>query len=175
MQAAVIGDAPPRGICGSGLVDAVAAGLRSESILASGRVANGTKMLPIAGPVRLWQADVRELQLAKGAIAAGFKLLLKHAGARVEDLKSVSLAGAFGNYMQIESAIALGLLDAPREVIHAVGNTALRGAKMLLVQKEAPELPPIEHVSLASDPDFQEEFAACMSFPAPVLIPFLRK
>jgi hypothetical protein len=46
---------------------------------------------------------------------------------------------------------------------------------MLLVQKEAPELPPIEHVSLASDPDFQEEFAACMSFPAPVLIPFLRK
>lgn len=167
MRATVIGDAAPRGICGSGLVDAVAAGLRSGAILPSGRVTNGTKMFPVAGPVVLWQADIRELQLAKGAIAAGFRLLLKHLNARVEDLKSVYLAGAFGNYVQIESAISIGLLDAPKRLIQAAGNTALRGAKMLLLQKEAPALPAIEHISLAADADFQEEFAACMGFPEP--------
>jgi uncharacterized 2Fe-2S/4Fe-4S cluster protein (DUF4445 family) len=161
----VIGDAEPRGICGSGLVDAVAAGLRSGAILPSGRVANGTRLFPVAGPVVLYQADIRELQLAKGAIASGFKLLLKRLGASAGDLKSIQLAGAFGNYVQIESANRIGLIEAPRERIHAAGNTALRGAKMLLLAAEEPALPGIEHVSLAEDPGFQDEFANCMTFP----------
>ncbi|HEV2485700.1 MAG TPA: ASKHA domain-containing protein [Terracidiphilus sp.] len=171
MKATVIGDVEPRGICGSGLVDAVAAGLKSGAILASGRVANGTKLFPVAEPVVLYQADIRELQLAKAAIASGFKLLLKRLGADASDLKSIHLAGAFGNYVQIESAIRIGLIDlgfiaAPRQLVHAAGNTALRGAKMLLLALEEPALPAIEHVSLAADPGFQDEFANCMSFPA---------
>jgi uncharacterized 2Fe-2S/4Fe-4S cluster protein (DUF4445 family) len=165
MHATVIGDAAPRGLCGSGLVDAVAAGLHSGAILASGRIANGTRNIPIAAPVVLYQSDVRELQLAKGAIAAGFKLLLKHIGVDVRDLKKVYLAGAFGNYVQIDSALAIGLLTAPKEVIHAAGNTALRGAKMLLLRRQDPDLPPIEHISLAADPCFQDEFADSMAFP----------
>jgi len=165
LKATVIGDVEPRGICGSGLVDAVAAGLRSCAILPSGRIADGTKVFPVAGPVVLTQADIRELQLAKGAIASGFKLLLKRLGARAEDLKSVYLAGAFGNYVQIESAIRIGLIEAPRERVHAAGNTALRGAKMLLLAAEEPALPTIEHIGLASDPDFQDEFTNCMTFP----------
>jgi len=165
MHATVIGDAPPRGICGSGLVDAVAAGLRIGAILPSGRVANGTKLFPIAEPVVLHQSDIRELQLAKGAIAAGFKLLLKHIGASVHEVKKVHLAGAFGNYVQIDSAIAIGLLTAPKELIHAAGDTALRGAKMLLLQNGDPSLPHIEHFSLAADPSFQDEFVNCMAFP----------
>jgi uncharacterized 2Fe-2S/4Fe-4S cluster protein (DUF4445 family) len=165
LQATVIGDVEPRGICGSGLVDAVAAGLRSCAILPSGRIANGTKVFPVAGQVVLTQADIRELQLAKGAIASGFKLLLKRLGARAEDLKSVYLAGAFGNYVQIQSAIRIGLIEAPRRIVHAAGNTALRGAKILLLAAEEPALPTIEHVGLASDPDFQDEFANCMTFP----------
>ena len=165
MQATVVGDVPPRGICGSGLVDAVAAGLRSKSILASGRIADGSKVFPIAKPVSLWQSDIRELQLAKGAIAAGFKLLLRHVGADVGQLKSVYLAGAFGNYVQIDSAIAIGLLAAPKESIQAAGNTALRGAKMLLMQSEGPCLPEMRHISLAAEPGFEDEFAACMAFP----------
>jgi uncharacterized 2Fe-2S/4Fe-4S cluster protein (DUF4445 family) len=76
------------------------------------------------------------------------------------------LAGAFGNYVQIESALRIGLLEVPHALIHAAGNTALRGAKMLLLAEE-PALPPIEHVSLAADPAFQDEFASCMSFPEP--------
>ncbi len=165
LHATVIGDAPPRGICGSGLVDAIAAGLRTGAILSSGRIADGTKLYSVAPPVVLCQSDVRELQLAKGAIAAGFRLLLKRLGAGVGALRAIQLAGAFGNYVQIESARRIGLLEAPHAIIHAAGNTALRGAKMLLLNGE-PALPPIEHVSLAADPGFQEEFAACMSFPA---------
>jgi uncharacterized 2Fe-2S/4Fe-4S cluster protein (DUF4445 family) len=165
MKATVIGDVEPRGICGSGLVDAVAAGLNSGAILASGRIANGTKVFPVADPVVLYQADIRELQLAKGAIASGFKLLLKRLGANAADLTSIHLAGAFGNYVQIESAIRIGLIEAPRSLVHAAGNTALRGAKMLLLAAEEPTLPIIEHISLASDPAFQDEFANCMTFP----------
>jgi uncharacterized 2Fe-2S/4Fe-4S cluster protein (DUF4445 family) len=161
----VIGDAEPRGICGSGLVDAVAAGLGAGAILPSGRIANGAKLFPIAGPVALYQSDIRELQLAKGAIASGFKLLLKSLDAIVGDLKSIYLAGAFGNYVKIESAIQIGLIEAPHNLVYAAGNTALRGAKMLLLASEEQVLPVIEHISLAADPAFQDEFAACMRFP----------
>jgi uncharacterized 2Fe-2S/4Fe-4S cluster protein (DUF4445 family) len=163
--ATVIGDVEPRGICGSGLVDAVAAGLESGRILTSGRIVSGTKLFPVEDPVVLYQADIRELQLAKGAIASGFRLLLKRLGTRAVDLESIYLAGAFGNYVQIESAIGIGLIEAPRELIHAAGNTALRGAKVLLVSPEEPGLPRIEHVSLAADPGFQDEYVTCMTFP----------
>jgi uncharacterized 2Fe-2S/4Fe-4S cluster protein (DUF4445 family) len=193
LHATIIGDTEPRGICGSGVVDAVSAGLRSGTILASGRIAHGTKVFPVAPPVVLYQSDVRELQLAKAAIAAGFRLLLRHLATVVDgtDLKgtgfspyinhtekneealapegpqtlnAIHLAGAFGNYVQIESAIRVGLLEFPHSIIHAAGNTALRGAKMLLLAPEPP-LPAIKHVSLAADPAFQDEFAACMTFP----------
>ena len=165
MKATVIGGVEPRGICGSGLVDAAAAGLCSGAILGSGRIADGTKRLPLAGPVVLYQSDIRELQLAKGAITAGFRLLLRRIGADYGSLKSIYLAGAFGNYVRIESAIRIGLIEAPRALVHAAGNTALRGAKMLLLSNEEPALPPIHHVSLAADRDFEDEFANCMKFP----------
>jgi uncharacterized 2Fe-2S/4Fe-4S cluster protein (DUF4445 family) len=165
LHATVIGGVEARGICGSGVVDAVAAGLACGAILASGRVANGTKVFPVEAPVVLYQADIRELQLAKGAIASGFKLLLKRVGAHAHDLKAIYLAGAFGNYVQIESAIRIGLLEAPQGLVHAAGNTALRGAKMLLLAAEGPSLPTIEHVSLAADPGFEDEFTNCMAFP----------
>jgi len=163
LRATVIGGGEPRGICGSGLVDAVAAGLNLGAILPSGRIADGTKRFPVAGAVELAQADVRELQLAKGAIAAGFRILLRRMGAEASDLKAISLAGAFGNYVQVGSALRIGLLDAPAGMIHAAGNTALRGAKLLLASTE-PVLPPVEHFSLAADPAFQDEFGDCMGF-----------
>jgi uncharacterized 2Fe-2S/4Fe-4S cluster protein (DUF4445 family) len=165
MHATVIGDVEARGICGSGLVDAVAAGLESGAILPSGRIANGTKLFSVKAPVVLYQADVRELQLAKAAIASGFRLLLKRVGASAGSIRNIYLAGAFGNYVQAESAIRIGLIEAPIERIHASGNTALRGAKILLLSYGEPALPKIEHVSLAADPAFQDEFADCIAFP----------
>jgi uncharacterized 2Fe-2S/4Fe-4S cluster protein (DUF4445 family) len=165
MRATVVGDVEPCGICGSGLVDAVAAGLDSGRILPSGRIADGTKIFPVKAPVVLCQADIRELQLAKAAIASGFKLLLKRQGSSSSSLRSIYFAGAFGNYVHIESALAIGLIQAPRCLIHAAGNTALRGAKILLLAAKEPAMPAIEHTSLAADPGFQDEFASCMTFP----------
>jgi uncharacterized 2Fe-2S/4Fe-4S cluster protein (DUF4445 family) len=164
--ATVIGDQDPRGICGSGLVDAIAVGLETGAILPSGRIANGTKLVPVAGPVVLYQSDIRELQLAKAAIAAGFRLLLRSLDAHPEDLKRVHLAGAFGNYVQAASAISIGLLEFAPQRIAPSGNTALRGAKMLLLSEHEPPLPSMEHMALAADPDFQDEFVNCMNFPA---------
>lgn len=165
LHATVIGEVEPRGICGSGLVDAVAAGLASRAILPSGRIANGSKLFPVQERVVLHQADIRELQLAKAAIASGFRLLLKRLGASAGNLQGIYLAGAFGNYVQAASAIGIGLLSPPIERIHAAGNTALRGAKILLLSSGEPALPAIEHISLAADPCFQDEFASCMTFP----------
>jgi uncharacterized 2Fe-2S/4Fe-4S cluster protein (DUF4445 family) len=166
IHATVIGDQDPRGICGSGLVDAVAVGLETGAILPSGRVANGTKRFPVAGPVFLYQADIRELQLAKAAVAAGFRLLLRSLDASAEDLKRIHLAGAFGNYIQAASAIRIGLLEFSPQRIVPSGNTALRGAKMLLLSANQPALPQMEHVALAAEADFQDEFVDCMNFPA---------
>jgi uncharacterized 2Fe-2S/4Fe-4S cluster protein (DUF4445 family) len=161
----VIGDQEPRGICGSGLVDAIAVGLESGAILPSGRVANGTKIFSVAGPVILYQADIRELQLAKAAIAAGFRLLLRSLRKQPEDIKCIHLAGAFGNHIQASSAVGIGLLEfSPRQILSA-GNTALRGAKMLLLSQNEPPLPNMEHIALAADPGFQDEFVNCMNFP----------
>ena len=102
----VIGDVEARGICGSGLVDAVAAGLGSGAILTSGRIANGTKEFPVQAPVILYQADIRELQLAKSAIASGFRLLIKHLGATAGDVQSVHLAGALGTMFRSIAPLA---------------------------------------------------------------------
>jgi len=165
LECHVIGDAAPRGICGSGLVDAVAAGLELGAIMPSGQLADGAKEFPVSGPVTLAQNDIRELQLAKAAIASGLRLLLRRWGATHDDIEAVHLAGAFGNYVRRESAVRIGLLEmAPCKII-AAGNTALRGAKMMLLSAGIPPLPPIEHVSLAFEPGFQDTFIDCLKFP----------
>ncbi len=163
-----IGDGAPRGICGSGLVDAVAAGLESGAILGSGRLENGARELPLADPVSFTQSDIRQLQLAKGAVAAGLRLLLDMWGASPSGIEAVYLAGAFGNYVRIASARRIGLLEMdPARVIPA-GNTALRGVKMALLCPSRRDgwMEGIRrrttHVPLASDARFQDVFAECL-------------
>ena len=165
LECHVIGNAPARGICGSGLVDAVAAGLDLRMILPSGRLADGTHEFPLTGPVVITQSDVRELQLAKAAIAAGMRLLLRRWGANHDQIAAVHLAGAFGNYVRLESAVRTGLLEIAPCRITPGGNTALRGAKMALLSPDQPFPGPIEHVPLASEPEFQETFIECIAFP----------
>jgi uncharacterized 2Fe-2S/4Fe-4S cluster protein (DUF4445 family) len=170
LECHVLGKVAARGICGSGLVDAVAAGLELGWISSKGRLANG-ESLALAGPVSLNQWDVRELQLAKGAIAAGLRILLEQWGATREELAQVFLAGAFGNYINQTSARRIGLLDFPAERVRAAGNTALLGAKLALFS--LPEqggtytqiLARVKHVSLNEDARFQETFVEEMVFP----------
>ncbi len=161
LECQTVDGAPARGICGSGLVDAVAAGLDLGIVLPSGRLRAGLELTPA---VALTQQDIRELQLAKAAIAAGLRVLLKRWGSTVDDLDAVRLAGAFGNYVDVESARRIGLLEMdPRSVVPS-GNTALRGAKMALLGAGRPVA--AEHVSLGSDAEFQETFVECMGFSA---------
>lgn len=167
----VLGGGEARGICGSGLVDAVAAGLELGKIRASGRFVTGDD-LPLAGAVKLSQQDIRELQLAKGAIAAGIRILLDRWGACREELEHVHLAGAFGNYINRASARRIGLLDFPLEQVEPAGNTALRGAKLALFElpvddgRFAALRPRIEHVALRDDPGFHDAYIEAMGFPA---------
>ena len=169
----VLGNVAPRGICGSGLVDAVAAGLDLGSIQPSGRLGNGTNgPLMLCPPVTLTQNDIRELQLAKGAIAAGIRLLLARWGAEAKDLTRLYLAGAFGNYISRASARRIGLLDFPIEMVKPAGNTALLGAKLALFNADEAACAytsvrnRIQHVSLNAEPRFQEVFVEEMTFPA---------
>ena len=163
----VIGGDIPRGICGSGLVDAVAAGLELGWIGSNGRMTVGDTMR-LAETVSLSQSDVRELQLAKGAIAAGLSILTQRLGVSSEDIQRVYLAGAFGNYISRASARRIGLLRFPLERIVASGNTALLGAKLALFEDtNAWEsiARRIEHVAFNEDLEFQNIFAEEMQFP----------
>jgi uncharacterized 2Fe-2S/4Fe-4S cluster protein (DUF4445 family) len=161
----VIGGGAARGICGSGLVDAAACGVELGLAGSNGRLTTADKRLQMSDGVALTQSDIRELQLAKGAMAAGLRML---AGGGVEKLH---LAGAFGNYIRVPSARTIGLLpeDLP---VDPVGNSALRGARMLLLApstrharlKKIAELS--RHVELAADPDFQYLYAEMMALSA---------
>lgn len=168
-QVTVLGGGPPRGLCGSGLVDAVACGLEAGCIRSSGRLTAGP--LALAGEVTLTQSDVRELQLAKGAIAAGIERLLARGGWPPSQIEKVWLAGAFGNYLSRASARRIGLLPFPEERIEPAGNTALRGAKLVLCGAAGADRTlaglraRLEHVPLKEDAHFQEAFVAALNFP----------
>jgi uncharacterized 2Fe-2S/4Fe-4S cluster protein (DUF4445 family) len=158
----VIGDVEPRGLCGSGLVDAVAELVRVGLLDASGRLvadeaAAGIapalvdrlarigeervfvlhRPTPSAGPaesVYLSQRDVRELQFAKAAISTGWTLLLEQLGLEHRDVQQVLLAGSFGSYLSPASAVRIGLVpQLPVLRIVAAGNVAGEGAKMALL------------------------------------------
>jgi uncharacterized 2Fe-2S/4Fe-4S cluster protein (DUF4445 family) len=165
----ILGGGKPRGICGSGLVDAIATGLDAEIITPTGRFASGAPTWPLLDTIALHQKDIRELQLAKGAIAAGLIILLQETGATLADLDQIYLAGAFGNYINRESATRIGLVPiAPNKVIQA-GNTALLGAKLALFPEYRAEFDSlqrqIQHVPLNERADFQENFLEQIQFP----------
>ncbi len=167
----VLGNVQPRGICGSGLVDAAACALDLGWMKPNGRL-HHRAALRLRAPVQLIQEDIRELQLAKGAIAAGLRILLRQWGATSADLARVHLAGAFGNYINWDSARRIGLLDVPTEKVHPAGNTALLGAKLALfhLAEEGADyadlLRKVRHIPLHEDPEFHETFVDCMGFPA---------
>ncbi len=171
VECRVVGNAPPRGICGSGLVDAAAAALELGLLDERGRLRVEGGLWQLCPPVALTQRDIRELQLAKAAIAAGARILLRKLGAEPGDVRRLYLAGAFGNYVSRTSARRIGLLHFDEDRVTPAGNTALLGAKMaLFLESQEPEnfdklRRRVEHISLAADPDFQDIFAQEMLFP----------
>ncbi|MHC4750213.1 MAG: ASKHA domain-containing protein [Planctomycetota bacterium] len=191
----VIGNSPPRSICGSGLIDAVAVLLDLGIIDRTGRFVEPTKLkreLPPAifsriverdgqpafvlaenadaDAVFLTQKDIRQMQLAKAAIRAGIKILLRKLGIADADIRHILLAGAFGNYIRRESALRIGLLPAVAvERIRFIGNAAASGAQMALLSQKCREnawqlARKIEYIEIAHESDFQDIYADSIAF-----------
>jgi uncharacterized 2Fe-2S/4Fe-4S cluster protein (DUF4445 family) len=182
------GDVPPLGLCGSGLVDAVAQLLNVGLLDHSGRMRSaadvpdhpladrlieveGVRAFLLAEGVYLSQRDVRELQFAKGSIATGIKILMNILGVAAADLDEVYLGGSFGSYLNPESAKIIGLVpDVDVDKIVAVGNSAGEGAKIALLsyreRQVAFELPSrIEYIELSGRSDFNDAFVEVLRFP----------
>ncbi|MGQ9557754.1 MAG: ASKHA domain-containing protein [Desulfurispora sp.] len=188
----VIAGGAPHGLCGSGLIDAVAAGRRAGLIEPSGRI-KGRRELeregnPLAGRVReeegkrivlaegaagraevfISQADVRQMQLAKGAILTGFRTLLQETGLSFADLDELVIAGAFGSHLRLDSLVEIGLV--PQELsgrVRYAGNTSLSGARLCLVSRQARQRVAdiagrIRHIELAVREGYEELFAASL-------------
>jgi uncharacterized 2Fe-2S/4Fe-4S cluster protein (DUF4445 family) len=181
----VIGGGKPRGICGSGLMDLVAHLLDMGIIDSTGRFnvpekgdftenfieINNQPAFVVSEEVYLTQRDIREVQLAKAAMAAGIRLLAKSMGVRIEDIRKVLIAGAFGNFMNPASAARIGLIPPEIESkVVAVGNAAGEGARMVALsrtewRRAAQIAQTAQYLDLAGDPDFQDCFVDEMVFP----------
>lgn len=185
-----IGNAIPVGLCGSGLIDLVAELVRTGVIEPGGRFVK-KECLPVAladrlvefqgqraflvseeGQVFLTQKDIRQVQLAKGAISTGIVLLLKELNLSYGEIEQVLVAGAFGYHLKPASLTAVGLLPAElQDKIIFVGNTAKEGAKAVLLNKDTvQEVHAISKMikikELSFQPEFQEYFVQQLLFPA---------
>jgi uncharacterized 2Fe-2S/4Fe-4S cluster protein (DUF4445 family) len=174
------------GICGSGIIEALAELYLAGVILADGTI-DGSKaavsgrvqaegrtfsyLLRAGEPeIRITQADVRAIQLAKAALLAGARLLMDHMG--IEQVDRITLAGAFGSHIDVKYAMVLGLIpDCPLERVTNAGNAAGTGARIALLNKKARVeieslVKRIEKIETAVEPRFQEHFVNAMAFPS---------
>ncbi len=163
----VIGNVPARGICGSGLIDAIA-GLVQQGIIGMfGEMNSDEEKVELTPGVFLTQQDIREFQLAKAAIAAGLQILLKIAGITFNEVENVYFAGGFGNFLNVQNVIQTGIIETLEEKIVKMGNTSLIGAKMFLFKDERfikNILNKTCHINLEGYPDFQDIYVDKMLF-----------
>ena len=189
LKLSVIGEAAPRGLCGSGLLDALAVLLETGAVDDTGRLLDSDEVeheiaehigaidgksvffLTGDGSVYMTASDVRKLQLAKSAIAAGIQTLLHHIGIAENEVTSFVLAGGFGSFLDQNSAARVGLFPASfLPVAKTLGNTAGEGAAIALCSEEArAALEGIrgrcEYIELSTSPVFNEQFVEQMMFP----------
>ena len=185
-----IGDTEPIGICGTGVVDAVAQLLEIGLIDETGRIDNkwksndsvvaslseqinnvdGQTAFHIDKDIYITQKDIRELQNAKAAIAAGIQVLIEQAGISLDDIENVYLAGGFGSYINKDSAIKIGLIPSQlKNKIKSVGNAAGQGAKYALLsepylQQSVDISRRIEYIELSASKSFNDYYIDCMMF-----------
>lgn len=186
-----INKSKPRGFCGSGIIDIVAEMLKVGIIDSSGKIIeNGNDRIrknktnnhkefvvewkektDIDKDIVITASDIREIQLAKGAIMTGINILLEKMKISADKIENLYLAGAFGNYIDIKNAIRIGLIpNIPLERIKPVGNAAGEGAKISLMsnEKRIEEnilIKKIDYIELASENNFNEEFVKSLRFP----------
>lgn len=174
----VIGEGQPQGICGSGLVDLLSELLRTGRMNELGRFEDDTRRIELYhsrqpdhdGDVYLLESDVNELAQAKGANAAGLKIVFSNYGMDFDDLDVFYLAGGFGRNLNVESSKRIGLIPnlSSRKIVQA-GNIAIEGATMALLSRskrqELEELVrKVEHCRLETHPDFFDFFVEGCQF-----------
>lgn len=183
-----VDDQPPVGLCGSGILDAIAAMLDSGIIDKRGALQPSHPLVSkvdsklefiLASPpdtgheqdVSINRQDVNEIQLAKGAIRAGIETLMRQAGITAYQLESFIVAGAFGTYISIASAVRLGMFpDIPLERFQQVGNAAGAGARQMLLSTSQRRLADeiacrSTYIELAANPNFTAEYSRALFFP----------
>ena len=180
----------PKGICGSGLINLMAALMEADMISPNGKFRDdldtprirlgdsGREYVLAMAPdtqggqdITLSEADIDNLIRAKGAMFAGYLTLLENVGLKLQDLEQVILAGAFGQFINIENAIAIGLLpDLPREQYHFVGNGSLQGATLLafsreLLEEERRVADMMTNFELSETPGYMNQYIAALFLP----------
>ncbi|MBA4409918.1 MAG: ASKHA domain-containing protein [Bacteroidota bacterium] len=167
IEAIVIGNTAPKGICGSALIDAIAILRKLDLIGMFGEINSGETAIQITGKVSLSQKDINEFQLAKAAIATGLSILARKLSIELDEIETIYIAGGFGSYINIENLAATGMIELPQEKIHKIGNTALIGAKMFLfsdTEMYEEILTKTRHINLEGDPNFQNIYVDKMLF-----------
>jgi uncharacterized 2Fe-2S/4Fe-4S cluster protein (DUF4445 family) len=166
-----IGNSPPRGICGCGLIDAIAVMRSSEIIDETGALSEAySEGFPITGSIRVINRDIRQYQLAKSAILSGIQILCKNAGLEPAGVPAVFIAGGLGFFIDKQNAVIAGLFPKEfRDKITLCGNLSLQGAIQCL--SESAFLENCKHIrahskvlELAADPSFMDAFAENMFF-----------
>jgi len=179
-----IDNAPPVGLCGSGILDAVAQLLKAGVLNEQGsmkehprvrRGKDGPEFVLVAQgeggggqEVVITRADVGEIQLAKGAMRAGINVLLDEAGLSAEEVDKIVIAGAFGTYIDVDSAVTVGMVPPlPLSRFIQVGNAAAMGARLALISTEQRALAEeiarqVEYIELTNDPRFVGQFTQAM-------------
>ncbi len=180
IQVRTIGGTEAVGLCGSGVLDTVASLHRGGILNDQGRISahhpdvievSGKRVVRLAPNVLLTQDDIRAVQLAKAAIRAAIDMLLTTAGISAEDIGSCIIAGAFGSYIDVRSAIAIGMLpNISDDRYHQVGNAAGLGARMMLVSGQARNrastiAEDCKYVELSTRKEFQRIFLGNIGFP----------
>lgn len=180
----------PKGICGSGLINLLAALMEADLITPNGKFRDdlptprirlgdsGREYVLAMAPdtqtgqdLSVSEADIDNLMRAKGAMFAGYLTLLENVGLRLQDVEQVILAGAFGNFINIDNAIAIGLLpDLPREHFHFVGNGSLQGATLLafsrdLLTEERRVANMMTNFELSETPGYMNQYIAALFLP----------
>jgi len=169
LQIHTIDDKPAVGLCGSGLIDAIAALLRTEQMDETGALEEDEVVL--APGVTLLQKDIRAVQLAKAAIAAGIDTLLEASGTDCNEIGCFYLAGGFGSHVNTENAAAIGLFPAAlTPKVRVLGNAALAGAARLLLDRDSvSEIRALSaccsHMRLSGNPVFNDFYMENMLFP----------
>lgn len=174
LRVETIGGKEPAGICGTGIIEILYCLLEAELMDETGRLEEpyDTEGFPVdeSGKIRIYQKDIREIQLAKSAVRAGLETLLAEYGITAEDVDEIWLAGGFGYEMDVHKAAGIGLLPGGCEdKVRAAGNTCLRGAAAGLMDEHGAETMDhiagmVQEVSLSGNPKFAEFYMEYMCF-----------